>query len=258
MMSSPTDDGPSPVRIRRPSGSAGLPAPEDAASDSGPWILAGRADAMEKPAVPLSRGIVGGLALAALALLTAYIVLASTAGAGPSRADQVYAPPSISQPPRPATAGGPASAPSASSVLTSIPPLGGEPPAATARADTPAADTALQQWYATSGQALVNELEALIDQIRTDIDAGDLDALGADCAALGELSDDARSARPPGTETQIAADWDDAADWAAAAADDCLTAIESGDEQLLRSALEQARLALVYARRAIAAVEEAV
>lgn len=256
MVSSATDDGRSEVSIRRPSSSSGPPASPDA-PDSGEWIFDGRA-AQDKPAVPLSRGVVGGIVLAALALVTGYVVLASTAGAGPSRADQVYTRPSISQTLPGTTAGTPVSTPPPSSVLASIPPLGEDQPTDPVRADTPPADSGLQQWYDASGRPLVDELEALIDQIRTDIDQRALDRLAADCAALDDLSDEARSARPPGSETQIAADWDDAADWAAAAADDCVTAIGSGDEQLLRSALEQARRALVYAQEAIEAVENAV
>lgn len=209
--------------------------------------------------MPLSRGIVGGIVLAALALVTAYVILASTAGAGPSRANPVYALPSVTQTPLQATPSAPAATPAvSSSVPSSVPPLGGQPPTAPSSAGTTAADTALQRWYDSSGHPLMHELEALVDQIQADINTRDLDGLGEDCTALGDLSDEARSARPPGTETQIAADWDDAADLAAAAAGDCLTAIESDDEQLLRSALEQARLALVYAHRAIAAVEEAI
>lgn len=237
------EGGPPHVQVRRPS-SHGGEAPSAPVAGDRPWLLDDLADADDRPAAPVSPGVPAALALAGLVLVTAYVVFASSAGAGTTRAGHVL--PSIDA--GPTVPGPPTAGPTSAVPVRVVPP-------ATAPTDAES-DAAARLWYDTSGRPLVRQLAALVDVAKGNIDARDLDALTLTCAVVGDLADDARSARPPPGQTEIVSRWDDAADLASSASVDCVAGAVAADSQLVRDAIANMRRAIVQARAAFAAVAD--
>ena len=225
----------------------------DGTGEESPWWVDGPVDDEPRPLV--SARVVVGVIVVTVVLLTGYLVLGRALGRDPAGPTLDYVPPSLGAMP---TSSPPVEASNTPGATASVPPAPPTPAAPTTPAPSGATDAALASWLSSAGRPLSAELDALVVRAQAEIDERDLIGLGEECAALGALAGDIANSPPPESATDVVAAWDQAARFAAGAAADCDSAIQTESPELLSSAFDQVRAAAAYVAVAITAAEAAV
>ena len=219
--------------------------------DESPWWVDGSVG--EEPQPLVSARVVVGVIVVTIVLLTGYLVLGRALGQDPAGPALGYVPPSLGALP---TSAPPDETTTTPGATASVPPTPPTPAPPTTPAPPGAAtDAALASWLSSTGQPLSAEFEALVVRAQADIEERDLTGLGQECELLGELAGDIEDSPPPGSATDVATAWDQAAGFAAGAAADCASAIQTESLELLSSAFDQARSAAAYLAVAITTAE---